>query len=299
MLIKKIQLWEGNKNVNLVTYLLENSKEFKTDKKRPAIIICPGGGYLGLSDREAEPIAIKFSSEGYHTFVLRYSTCFNEMSVDFNNLPKLNERSIYPGPLFDLAKAFMIIKENAKEWFVDSDRISICGFSAGGHLVASMGVHWQDDLLKEKFGVDSDMFKPNALILGYPVIDYTIMKEKVDEESNEFLNEFWKISNKAISGKDNQTMEELSKLSPTKYVTKNTPPTFIWHTADDGMVYVENSLAFASQLTKHKVPYELHIFESGPHGLALCDETTANQDIHISSHCAMWFDLVKSWLKKY
>lgn len=299
MLIKKIQLWEDNENVNLFTYILENSKEFKTGKKKPAIIICPGGGYLGLSDREAEPIAIKFSSQGYHTFVLRYNTCFNEINNDFNNLPEPNEKSIYPGPLFDLAKAMMIIKENSEEWFVDSDRISICGFSAGGHLVASMGVHWQEDFLKERFGVDSETFKPNALILGYPVIDYSIMKEKVDEEKNQYLKEFWKVSNKAIFGSDNQTKEELAKLSPTNYVNKNTPPTFIWHTADDGFVYVENSLAFAGQLSKNKVPYELHIFESGPHGLALCDETTANEEIHINSHCATWFNLAISWLKKY
>jgi acetyl esterase/lipase len=299
MLIREIQLWENEEDINLVTYILENSKEFQTDKKRPAIVICPGGGYLGTSDREAEPIALRFASYGYHAFVLRYNTGFKNMKIDFEKLPKQNEKSIYPGPLFDLAKAMMIIRENAKEWFVDSDRISICGFSAGAHLTASIGVHWQDDFLKEKFKVDSNIFKPNAIILGYPMTDYNIMKEKLDENPIESLKEFWAVSNKAIFGKAEPSKEEREKLSPTNYVTKNTPPTFLWHTADDGMVYVENSLAFAKQLSKYKVPYELHIFESGPHGLALCDESTAMEDQHINPHSGVWVDLVIDWLKNH
>ncbi|GFZ29958.1 acetylesterase [Clostridium zeae] len=299
MLIKKIQLWEDNEQVNLITYILDNSMEYQTNKKRPSIIVCPGGGYLGTSDREAEPIAMKFATQGYNTFVLRYNTCFNKMEIDFSNLPQVNERAVYPGPLFDLAKAMMVIKENAEEWFVDSEKISICGFSAGAHLAASIGVHWQDELLKEKFKVSNETFKPNAVILGYPLLDYNLMKEEVEEIGNEWVREFWKVSNKAIFGKSELTKEELAELSPTNYVTPNTPPTFIWHTADDGLVYVSNTLKFASELTKNKVPYELHIFENGVHGLSLCDETTASEAAHINQHCAHWFDLAVEWLKKH
>lgn len=299
MLIKKIQLWKDNEHVNLCTYILDNSMEFKKDEKKPVVIICPGGGYLGTSDREAEPVAMRFAAQGYHACVLRYNTYFSEWVSDFNNLPKGNEKSIYPGPLFDLAKAMMIIKENAEEWLVDINRISICGFSAGAHLAASMGVHWQDDLLNEKFGADSETFKPNLLILGYPLLDYEAMKEKLEISPDQILKDFFETSNKAVFGKSNPRDEEIEKLSPVNYVTINTPPTFIWHTANDGMVYVENSLNFATQLSKNKVPYELHIFENGPHGLSLCDETTAGEESHINPHCSVWFDLVISWLKKY
>ena len=299
MLVKKIQLWEDNEHVNLVTYILDNSMEFKADKKKPAVIICPGGGYVGTSDREAEPVAMRFAAQGYHTFVLRYNTYFTEWVSDFNNLPKSNEKSVYPGPLFDLAKAMMVIKENADKWLVDSDKISICGFSAGAHLTASMGVHWQDDFLEEKFGVDSEVFKPNALILGYPLLDYKIMKEKLEITSDKMLKGFFETSNKAVFGKTDPTEEDIAKLSPVNHVTSNTPPTFIWHTADDGMVYVENSLKFAAQLTKNKIPYELHIFESGPHGLSLCDETTAGEESQINPHCSIWFDLAVNWMKKH
>lgn len=299
MIIKKIQLWEDDEKVNLFTYILDNSQEFKKDEKKPAIIICPGGGYLRTSDREAEPVAMRFAAQGYHTFVLRYNTYFTERVIDFNNLAKGNEKTVYPGPLLDLAKAMMVIKENADKWFVDSEKISICGFSAGAHLVASMGVHWHDELLKEKFGKDSEMFKPNAIILGYPLLDYNIMKEEFDTNPDESLRGFFEVSTKAVFGKVDTTEEERTKLSPTNYVNSETPPTFIWHTADDNLVYVSNSLKFASQLTKNKIPYELHIFESGVHGSSLCDKTTARDESHINPHCSVWFDLVIDWIKKH
>lgn len=184
MLIEKIKLGDDCDYVNLQAYILDNSQEFNKDKKRPAVIICPGGAYLGTSDREAEPVAIRFATQGYHTFVLRYTTYFTKLLPDLDSLPVGNKKSAYPQPLFDLAKAMIIVRENANKWFIDSDKIAICGFSAGGHLAASMGVHWQDEFLKEKFGVDSNILKPNAFILGYSVLDYKIMKEELEANPN-------------------------------------------------------------------------------------------------------------------
>ncbi|QAT39752.1 alpha/beta hydrolase [Clostridium sp. JN-9] len=299
MLTKKIQLWEHNNHISLTAYILDNPNEFKADKKRPAVIICPGGGYLGIVDRESEPVAMRFAANGYHVFVLRYSTYYTEKISDYNNLPNGNEKSAFPAPWFDLAKAMVIIKENADKWCLDSDKITLCGFSAGGHLAAYMGVHWQDDILKKKFKVHSKFFKPNALILGYPLLDFKVMKDNLLENPNEFQKRYFEISSKAVFGNFNPSDKELTELSPVNYVSSNTPPSFIWHTADDSFVYVENSIKFASQLTRNKVPYELHIFEQGPHGLSLCDETTAGDESHISPHCSIWFDLAMEWMKKY
>jgi acetyl esterase/lipase len=298
MLIEKIQLWDDSETVTLHSYILDNSMEFQKDQLRPAVVICPGGGYLGTSDREAEPVAMRFASLGYHTFVLRYSTYFKEKVQDFNNLPVPNENSAYPQPLFDLGKAMLIIRENASKWLVDTDKIAVCGFSAGAHLSASIGVHWNSKLLQDKFQVDHEIFKPNAVILGYPLVDYQLMKEKVETEANEFINGFWEISGKAVFGTPNPSDEQLSEASPVNYVSSQTPPTFIWHTADDDLVYAENSLRFATMLAKNKVPYELHVFESGVHGLSLCDETTAGDPRHINPECKVWFDLADNWLKK-
>ena len=136
MLIEKIQLWDENEMVTLHTYILNNSMEFQKDQLRPAVVICPGGGYLGTSDREAEPVAMRFASLGYHTFVLRYTTYFKEWVQDFNNPPAPNEKSVYPQPLLDLAKAMLIIRENASKWLVDNDKIAVYGFSAGAYQPA-------------------------------------------------------------------------------------------------------------------------------------------------------------------
>ncbi|MBT2654028.1 alpha/beta hydrolase [Bacillus sp. ISL-18] len=227
------------------------------------------------------------------------TTYFKEWVQDFHNPPAPNEKSVYPQPLLDLAKAMLIIRENASKWLVDTDKIAVCGFSAGAHLSASLGVHWNSNLLNEKFNVDNEVFKPNAVILGYPLVDYQLMKEKVETEANEFIKGFWEISGKAVFGSPTPSDEQLSEASPVNYVSSQTPPTFIWHTADDDLVYAENSLRFATMLAKNKVPYELHVFESGVHGLSLCDETTAGEPSHLNAECKVWFDLAHNWLKKH
>jgi acetyl esterase/lipase len=298
MLMESIQLWEDRDYVTLHTYIHENSREFQTNHTRPAIVICPGGGYLGTSDREAEPVALRFAALGYHTFVLRYTTYYKEWVKDFQNPPAPNENSAYPQPLYDLSKALLTVRENASKWLVDPNKIAVCGFSAGGHLAASMSVQWNSQLLYDKFSVEPDLLKPNATILGYPVVDYQLMKEKT-AEADDFIKGFWNISSKAFFGNSDPSTEQLFEASPVNFVTPETPPTFIWHTADDDLVYAENSLRHATALAKNKVPYELHVFESGVHGLSLCDETTASNENHLNTECKVWVDLASSWLKRH
>lgn len=298
MLCEKIKLWEDNEQGFLETYISKNSEEITTDKKRPTVIICPGGAFLATTDREAEPVAMRFVAQGYNAVVLRYNTYFGKKVTDRKNPPKGNDKSAYPQPLFDIAKAILIIRENAENWLVDNDKIVLCGFSAGGNVVANMGVHWQDELLKEKFNVSSEMFKPNAIILGYALTDHMAMKKGVSA-NNEGAKKFAELANKAAFGKEYPSEEELKEASPVNYVTEKVPPTFIWHTTDDAAVYVANSLGFASTLSKYKVPYELHIFETGVHGLSLCDETTAANEKHINTGCQQWFILAIKWLKKH
>ncbi|AGF55656.1 acetyl esterase/lipase [Clostridium saccharoperbutylacetonicum] len=296
MLIEKINLWNDNEDVTLTAYILDNEHETRL-KKRPTIIICPGGGFLYTSNREAEPIAMKFAGEGYNTFVLRYTTYFNSGKVDFNNLPDGNRQAKYPQPLFDLARAILTVRENADKWAVDNNKIFVCGFSAGGYLAASLGVHWQDELLKEKFNVNSDLFKPNGMILGYPLLDNILMKELLLEVNDKSLEQYWRLSCYSLSGESEPSDEYLKKLSPVNHVCQNTPPTFMWHTANDELVSVRNSINFATELSKNKIPYELHIFEAGSHGLALCNEVTAKDETQIKPEVQVWFDMALTWLK--
>ncbi|MFS0724250.1 alpha/beta hydrolase [Paenibacillus sp. 1P07SE] len=297
MISKTIQLWEEAPYVKLQCYPHPDAQTIQPGPKRPAVIICPGGAFLGTSDREAEPVANRFNVNGMHAFVLRYTTYYQERLTSLADAPPGNPASAYPQPLLDLAKAMLYVRQHAGELGVDPDRIALCGFSAGGHLAASLGVHWESELLRDTLGCESRWFKPNALILGYALLDYAAMTPKHDQAPDPGNARLTELANLAVFGKPDPTPEEYENLSPARYVSPSTPPTFLWHTQADGLVYVENSLRFAGELAKHGVPFDLHIFEQGDHGLALGDETSARGPEHINAHAARWVDLAFSWLK--
>lgn len=297
MRTETIRLWEKTPEVILQTYLWHDSDEYQTGKQRPAVIICPGGAYMNTSDREAEPVALRFLAKGMQAFVLRYTTLYGGPVEDLRNPPPANAASRYPQPLVDLAKALLTVRQNAGKYRVDPDRIAICGFSAGGHLAASLGVHWNSGLLRAEFPQEGPLLKPNALILGYPLLDYPETKRQNELSPDPAHLEIYEHFNRALFGNPNPSEEELVQVSPSRYVSADTPPAFLWHTADDSLTTVSNSLLFADQLRKHGIPFELHVFESGVHGLSLGDETTAAEPAHLNPHAAAWADLALAWLK--
>jgi len=292
-----LSLWEDRPHVTMTGYLLHNSKEYQTDKRRPAVIVCPGGGFLMTSDREAEPVALRFAGLGYQAFVLRYSTYAKEGAFDLEMLsePPVSQ---YPQPLYDLAQAIKTIRDNAAEWLIDPDRIAVAGFSAGGHVAASLGVHWHEPFLGDKLETDNERFKPNALLLGYPVVDFRYIKEEFDKRNNAQMQGLFTVVNRAVFGVPVPTGEQLEELNPCNHVSERTPPAFLWHTADDSLIFAGNSLRFANALAAHRVPYELHIFENGVHGLSLSDDTTAVDETQRNADVAAWFELAAKWLKK-
>jgi acetyl esterase/lipase len=268
MLNKTIDLWENYKyesvepkdfRPKLVTYVLDGNK------KRPAILICPGGGYGFTSPREAEPIAMQFNAAGFHAFVLYYSVAPNR----------------HPQPLLDLSRAMCIIRESSDEWNVYTEKIAVCGFSAGGHLAASLGVCWDKPYLKAP-GITMGMNYPNALILSYPVIT-----------SGEFAH---RGSFNNLLGTDSGS-ESLYEMSLEQQVSSKTPPTFLWHTFADKSVPVENTLLFAQALRKCDIPFEMHIYPEGSHGLSLANEETATDTTGVHPHVTTWIKLCIEWLQ--
>ncbi|MGG7058889.1 alpha/beta hydrolase [Clostridium tertium] len=249
-------------------YIPDNSEEVDKNKKKTTIVICPGGGYVMTSDREAEPVALRFLSEGFNVIVLRYSVA----------------PSKYPNSLLELAETINYTRKMSGKWNVNNDKIIVCGFSAGGHLAGSLGVLWNRDFISEALKTNKTEVKPNAMILSYPVIT-----------SGGFAH---KGSFDSLLG-ENASEEEREKLSLEKLVSKDTPETFLWHTYDDGTVPVENSLIFANSLRKNNVPFELHIYPTGVHGLSLCEELSARKDDknHINPHVSTWFKLAIEWIK--
>ncbi|MBR6760499.1 MAG: alpha/beta hydrolase [Oscillospiraceae bacterium] len=262
---EKAELHPPKELPTLEPILLQASQE-NEKKQRPAVIICPGGGYDYCSEREAIPVAMRFAGFGVQAFVLRYSTY----------------RKPFPLALTELAAAVSYVRTHAEEYEVDPQRIAVCGFSAGGHLAASLAVHWNHAFLHKIMG-DPAFYRPNAQILCYPVItagEYTHRGSIVN-----------------LVG-EQPSAEALAMVALEQQVSMDTPPAFLWHTSNDDCVSVRNSLDYLQALAAHAIPFESHIYPLGCHGLSLSDETTAMGDWHCNSVCEPWFSACIAWIRR-
>ncbi|MBR3268443.1 MAG: alpha/beta hydrolase [Oscillospiraceae bacterium] len=238
-------------------------------KKRPAVVICPGGGYDFCSARESDPVAMRFAGYGVQAFILYY-----------------NCRNPFPANLLELAAAVAYVRSHAEEYEVDPNRIAVCGFSAGAHLAGSLAVYWNQPMLTELLG-DSAAYRPNAQILCYPVISggmYAHRGSIVNLVGTRDANDYECAQNAAVS------LE--------KQVSADTPPCFLWHTSDDNCVPVQNSILYMSALAEKGIPFEAHIYPHGAHGLSLSDETAASGEWHLNPVCEPWFPACIQWIRR-
>jgi len=296
-----IKLYPDRNDVTLTTYVLDVSRELIGAQKRPAVLICPGGGYRFCSDREAEPLALRFAAMGYHAFVLRYSTYFGfaGYSTNFNYdeikpIPEI----IHPSPLRDLGKAMLIVKEHADEWLVDTNKIIILGCSAGGHLCAMFATNWYKPVLSEYFNEDPEKFRPAAAILNYPLTDFAEINKHINDKATREQQKSFEIINLIVTGTAKPSLDVLEEISPTLQVNEKTPPMFIWTTQSDTIVPVQQILLLGTALANNGIPFEMHIFEEGVHGLSLASQATANVKIQVNAAAAKWIDLAEAWLMK-
>ena len=229
---------------NIVSYLHED------DEIHPAMIVVPGGGYMFVSPSEGEIIAEKFFGYGYNAFVVTYT-------VNILGTCPLKDQASK-----DLSRAIRFVRAHAEQFSIDPAKVAICGFSAGGHLSASLAVHHMD-LPDANPAYQNISNRPDAAILSYPVIT---SGEKAHRGSFD-----------ALLGKDG-TEEELHYASLETQVTDETSPCFLWHTATDELVPVENSFLFEAALREHGIPHALHVFSNGHHGLSLANEKWASHD---------------------
>lgn len=292
-----IKFYQDREDVALTTYVISDSPELLGGKKRPAIIICPGGAYLGCSDREGEGVALRFASMGYHAFVLRYSTYF-EGKMGFPELGKeleVNQKCVHPTPMREIGKAMLTIREHAEEWLVDVDRIAVCGFSAGAHNSAMYSVYWDKPIISEYFNEKPEMFRPAATILGYTLSDYVMMR---DFPKGPMEMGLFEAANIAFTGVKQPDEEKLKEISPARQVSANTPPMFLWATSEDSLVPVQHTLRMAHALADKKIPFEVHVYENGPHGLSLATQATAQSKKEIYPDASRWVSEAEAWLGK-
>jgi acetyl esterase/lipase len=252
-----LSLWEGGapfeqgERPKMTPYL-------QGKKQAPAVIVLPGGSYRRRADHEGEPVARWLNEIGIHAFVLDYRVAPYK----------------HPVPLIDAKRAIRYVRYHAAEWNIDPYRIGILGFSAGGHLASTTGTKFDGGDPETDDPVERVSSRPDVMILGYPVI--TFGKHRHDG------------SMKNLLGVD-APADRRELLSNELHVTSQTPPTFLWHTAEDETVPVENSLLFASALSLHKVPFDLHVYESGRHGLGLALD-------HPEAY--LWTEACEKWIRR-
>lgn len=274
--------------VSMEAYVPRASREIDPDVRRPAIVICPGGGYEFCSEREAEPVALRFLTEGFNVFVLWY-----RVGAAQEDKPRNQEASAwyskaqdntFPLPQHDAAAAVAYVRSHAAQWHTDPNRIAIMGFSAGGHLAASLAGLWQRAELWQELGLMPEDVRPNAAVLCYPVIC-------ADEDAHRgsFVH---------LCG--TREVAAHQPYSVLGWVSGDYPPTFLWHTFSDQSVPVKNSLRMALALADAGVLTEMHIYPCGLHGLSLCNDQTSaawNEEMH-QAECAEWPRLAARFLKR-
>lgn len=220
---------------------------------RPAILVLPGGGYARQADHEAEPVAQWLAGLGIHAFVLRYRVAPDR----------------HPAPLEDAKQAMLYIRSCAHGLAVDHGRVGVLGFSAGGHLAATLSTA----VATGSADLDVPQAVPDLTVLCYPVVSFT--REVHQGSVANLLGEA-------------PPPDILKELSAEQRVTAGTPPAFLWHTADDDAVPVSHSLGYAGALLSAGVPAELHVFPKGRHGLGLAEDEPGPDQW--SSLCAAWLD---------
>ncbi len=224
-----------------------------------AVVICPGGGYTGLSIvNEGSEIARAFNEMGVAAFVLKYRTPSDRHMTDKTT-----------GPLQDAQQALRLVRRNAEKWHVDPDRVGIAGFSAGGHLASTAGTHFDRPVVT---AWKRDNLRPDFMVLAYPVISFTEELAHLGSRTN------------LLGSKPSEAL--IRRYSNELQVTAETPPTLLIHAGDDGVVPVGNSVAFYQALHARSVPAELVVYPKGGHGFGLNNPTTPDS----------WIERCRDWL---
>ncbi len=265
MLYKEFKLNEYNQKLSdypiVKEYIHEQTRELGENRKYPAMIVFPGGGYRYTSEREAEPVGMKFYAEGYNVFVLYYTV--------------LDKGDVFPSALLEGATLIDYVRQNAETLGVDENKVAVIGFSAGGHLAGTVCTRGGEKIVTDFLGREAI---PNAGLLCYPVISGGEFAHR-----GSFVN---------LTGVEDTKIHE--EHSVDNFVSEKTPPIFMFHTADDGAVPIQNSLLMGMKLAEYKIPFEYHVYRHGQHGLS-----TANKMVNTEvDYVARWVDEAIRFLKE-
>lgn len=230
---------------------------------QPIFMVLPGGGYRRRADHEGAPVALWFNSIGLNAVVLHYAVAAEQAQT-----------ALHPAPLNHARETLRWLRSGESGLGIDTSRIGVLGFSAGGHLAATLSTGASREAGSETVGeVDSAADRPDLSVLAYPVIS--------------LVSDCHRGSVEALLGPD-PSWKSRRSLSAELQVDESTPPAFLWHTADDDAVPVTNSLAYAQALSLHGIPFELHVYPHGAHGLGLAPDQPGTKNWPLE--CAGWLE---------
>ena len=317
VLKQEIQVAESLEYARLTTYLLDITPKFAV-QERPLVLVCPGGGYHFTSEREAEIVAMQFNAMGYHSAVLDYSCAPAQ----------------FPTALLELSKSVAYLRAHAKEWCIDPDKIAVLGFSAGGHLAASLGVFWNTEWfarIREESAAHAAaeataahaaaeattaqpadwnsavQYADCATAAATTALTAALTADQI--KPNRIILAYPVITTGKHAHREsiNNLLGEarctdsawLEKMSLEKQDLSDFPPAFIWHTSYDGSVPIENSLFLVAALAKYRKPLEYHVFPGNVHGMSLADWRTRSLERPMDTPAKKWIELVHTWLENW
>ncbi|MFI3238522.1 MAG: alpha/beta hydrolase [Lachnospiraceae bacterium] len=243
-----------------------NIKEVGGNEKRPVVIVCPGGGYKMVSERETTPIATQFMASGYHTVILRYT---------------VGEHT-FPSQLVELSKVVLYLREHAVALRVDPNQIMIEGCSAGGHLATSYCELWKDSLIRDYSDISMEqveLLRPNGAILSYPAVLFDdFIYYYIDKDKYSYY---------------------IDRMNLDEYVDEDFPRTFVWHTFDDSIARADNSIELVRSLYAKGIPTEFHMYEFGDHGRSIAkDFVRQPSDTRDLGNIDTWVEMACKWIKQ-
>ena len=313
VLKQEIQVAESLEYARLTTYLLDITPKFAV-QERPLVLVCPGGGYHFTSEREAEIVAMQFNAMGYHSAVLDYSCAPAQ----------------FPTALLELSKSVAYLRAHAKEWCIDPDKIAVLGFSAGGHLAASLGVFWNTEWfarIREESAAhaaaEATAAHAAAEATTAQPADWNSAAQDATQAAatatpaltadqirpNRIILAYPVITtgkhahresiNNLLGAARCTDSAWLEKMSLEKQDLSDFPPAFIWHTSYDGSVPIENSLFLVAALAKYRKPLEYHVFPGNVHGMSLANWRTRSLERPMDTPAKKWIELVHTWLENW
>ncbi len=269
MNVYKIHLTEEPDSSHFQPYMKAYILDRNEDGPKPCVVICPGGAYTFLAENwEGERTAMAYAAAGFHAVVVHYTT---------------STGGVFPCQLRQVARAIELCRQKSEEWQIHPHQIAVCGFSAGGHLAASASTLWNAETIFSQESIEKKLHRPDAAVLCYPVIS---SGEKAHKPSIQALTG-------CKEKEDNERLWEFVSLE--NHVNEGTAPTFLWHTVDDADVPVENSMAYAAALREKNIPFELHLYPAGGHGLQLATQKILRSR-SVFRRDYNWFSMSVDWL---